>query len=63
MAATSYGKHLQMTPVVRRVKQAGAKLAKLPDKACRARCDVTLSGAFNVLYPFAELGMIELFAI
>ena len=52
-----------MTPVLRRVKQAGATLAKQPGKACQARCDVTLSGAFNALYLPAELGMIALFAI
>ena len=63
MAATSYRKYLQAILVLRRVKQAGAKLAKQPGKACRARCDVTLSGAFNALCQPAELGMISLFAI
>ena len=63
MAATSYRKYLQMPPVLRRVKQAGAKLAKQPDRACRASRDVILSGAFNALCQPAELGMIALFAI
>ena len=52
-----------MTPVLRRVKRAGVKLAKQPGKACRASDDVTLSGAFNALCQPAELGMIALFAI
>ena len=52
-----------MTPVLRRVKRAGAKLAKQPGKACRATNDVTLSGAFNAPCQPAELGMIALFAI
>ena len=43
-----------MTPVLRRVKQEGAKLA---------RYDVTLDDAFNALCQPAELGMIALFAI
>ena len=63
MAATSYRKYLEMTPVLRRVKKAGTKLGKQPGKACRARCDVTLSGAFNALCQPAEVGMITLFAI
>ena len=63
MAATSYEKYLQATPVVQRVKRAGTKLAKQPDRAYRASYDVTLSGAFNALYQPAELGMIALFAI
>ena len=52
-----------MTPVLRRVKQAGAKLAKQPGKGCRARCDVTLDDAFNALCQPIELGTIALFAI
>ena len=40
-----------MTPIQRRVKQAGEKLDELPGKACRARRDVTLSGTFNALCP------------
>ena len=63
MAATSYSKYLQATPVLRRVKQAGAKLAKQPGKACRASYDVTLIGAFNALCQPTELGMIALFFI
>ena len=63
MAATIYKKHVQRTPVLRRVKQASVKLAKQPGKACRASDDVTLSGAFNALCEPAELGMRARFAI
>ena len=63
MAATSYSKRLHITPVLRRVKQAGAKLAKQPDKGCQAPCDVTLDGAFNAFCQPAELGVVALFAI
>ena len=62
MAATSYRKYLHMTPVQRRVKKAGTKLAKQPDKVYRARCDMTLSDTFNALSPPVELGMIGRFA-
>lgn len=62
MAATSYRRYLQATPVLRRVKQAGAKLAQC-GRACRASCDVTLSGTFIVLCQPLELGMIAMFAI
>ena len=55
MAATSYGNHLQMTPVQRRVMQAGEKVAEQPDKAYRADHDVTLSGAFNALCPVSRI--------
>ena len=40
-----------MTVVQRCVIHAGEKLAELPDKACRAYQDVTLSGVFNVPCP------------
>ena len=63
MAASFYRKYLQTPPVLRRVKRAGAKLAKQPGKACGASDDVTLSSAFNALCQPTELGMIELFAI
>jgi hypothetical protein len=63
MAATSYSKHIHMTPVLRRVKRAGTKLAKQPGSASRASYDVTLSGAFNALCQLAELDMIALLAI
>ena len=52
-----------MTPVLRRVKRAGAELERYPGKPCRATSDVTLSGAFNAPCQPAELGMIALFAI
>ena len=63
MVGTYYKNHLQVIPVLRCFKQAGAKLAKQLGKACRARFDVALSGAFNALCPHIELGMIALFAI
>ena len=63
MADTSYRKSLQATPILRRVEGAGVKLAKQPGRACRASCDVTLSGTFNALCQHAELRMIALFAI
>ena len=50
-----------MTPVLRRVKQAGVKPGKQPGKVGRASNDVTLSGAFNVPCQRAELGMIAVF--
>ena len=52
-----------MTPVLRRVKQAGAKLAKQPGKACQASDDMTLIDAFNAPCQPAGLGMIALFVI
>ena len=36
VAATTYGNHLQMTPVQRRVTQADEKVAERPGKACLA---------------------------
>ena len=63
MAATSYIKYLKTTLVLRRVKQAGAKLAKQPGKGCWVYCDVPLDDTFNALCQPAELGMIALFAI
>ena len=63
MAADSYGRNPQMTPVLSRVKQAGVKMARWPGKPCRATNDVTLSGAFNAPCQPAELGMIGLFVI
>ena len=63
MAAISYRRNPQMTPVIRCVKRTSAELARQPDSACRATSDVTLSGAFNAPCQPAELGMIALFAI
>ena len=63
MATSPYRKNPQMTPILRRVKGTGAKLARKPGRPCRATSDVTLSGAFNAPYQPTELGMIALFAI
>ena len=52
-----------MTLVLRRVMQAGTKLAKHPGRARRASYDVTLSDALHALCQPVELGMIALFAI
>ena len=63
MAAISYRRNPQMTPVLRRVKRIGVELARQPDKPCRVTSDATLSDAFNAPCQPAELGMIALFAI
>src|SRR5215216_4599565 len=63
MSTPFYRGHPQMTHVLRRVKRPSAELAEQLGKACRARSNVTLSGAFNAPCQPAELGMIALFAI